>query len=69
MPHIESNYIVADNCGESSCQEGSSWRDAQRIAELGVSTADLRKGCREGCSSQFDLRNREFEKRYGFASL
>ena len=69
MPHKESTDIAAGNCGESSCQEGFSWRDGQGIAELGVLTAALSKSCGEDCSSKLDLRRKECKKRYGLACL
>ena len=65
----ESENIAAENCGESSFQEGLSWRGGRRVVELGVLAEALGKYCGEGCSSRLDLRNTESEKRYGFASL
>ena len=65
----ESDDIAAENCAESSFQEGLSWRDGQRIVEIRVLAETLGKCCGEGCSSMLDLRNIESEKRYGFASL
>ena len=65
----ERNDIAAENYGESSFQEGLSWRDGRRIVELGALAEALEKSCGEGCSSMLDLRNTESEKRYGFASF
>ena len=65
----ESDDNAAENCGESSFQEGLSWRDGKRIVELGVLAEALGKCFGEDCSSTLDLRNTESEKRYGFASL
>ena len=59
----ESNDIAAENCWESSFQEGLSWRDGWRILELGVSTEALRVSCGKGCSSELNLRNTESEKK------
>ena len=63
----ESDDIAAENCGESSFQEGLSWKDGRRIVE--VLAEALGKCYKEGCSTTLDLRNTESEKRYGFASL
>ena len=65
----DSNDTAGKNCGESSFQEGLSWREGRRIVELGVLAEALGKCCGEGCSRTLDLRNTESEKRYSFASL
>ena len=41
----ESNYIAAENCWESSFQEGLSWRDGRRIVKLRVLAQALGKCC------------------------
>ena len=51
----ESDDIAAENCGESSFQEGLSWEDGRRILE--VLAEALGKCYKEGCSSTLDLRN------------
>ena len=64
-----SDDIAAENCEESSFEEGLSWRDGRRIVEFGVLAKALGKCCGEGCSNTLDLRNTESEKRDGFACL
>ena len=66
MSDEASTDIVAENCGEDSFQEGLSWRDRRRIAEIGVLAEALGKCCGEGCNSTLDLRNTKDEIRYGF---
>ena len=63
----ESNDIVVDNSGEN--REGLSWRDEQKIVELGVLAEALGKCCGEDNNSTLDLRNTEHEIWYGFASI
>ena len=47
----EINDIFAENCGESSFQEGLSWGDGQRLVQIGALGEALRKFGREGDSS------------------
>ena len=47
-----SDDITAENCGESSFEEGLSWRDGRRIAKLGVLAEALGKCSGEGYSSK-----------------
>ena len=65
----ESDNIAAENCEESSFQEGLPCRDVQGIVKLGVLAEALKRCCGEDCSSMWDLRNTENDKRYGFANL
>ena len=65
----KNDNVAVKNCGESSFQEGLSWRDGRRIEELEVLAEALGKCCGEDCSSMLDLRNTEKGKMYGFASL
>ena len=58
----ESDDIAAEDCGESSFQEGLTGRDGRRIVKLGVLAEALRECCGQGCSSALDLRNAEMEK-------
>ena len=47
-----SDDITAENCGESSFEEGLSWRDGRRFVKLGVLAETLGKCSGEGCSSK-----------------
>ena len=47
----ESDNIAAENCEESSFQEGLPCRDVQGIVKLGVLAEALKRCCGEDCSS------------------
>ena len=47
----ESDNIAAENCEESSFQEGLPCRDVQGIVKLGVLAEALKRCCGEDCSN------------------